>query len=93
MIVFDKNGYYYCTNCNSEFDLDYNYCPWCGTAKEQKTLKDFMKPNDDTLVQNITECAKEEGGFNFPSDCMRLAVEITMKRMGNDKVQCEKDNG
>lgn len=62
------------TNCGNDFLYDYNYCPWCGVHKDQKTLKDYMSEEDSALTKAIKEqlhndCkACQESGYEL-MDC------------------------
>lgn len=96
MITFEKNGYYYCSNCNSELETLYNYCPWCGTHKDQKTLKDYMrKPYKPELEKNIINTIKgitSMTGTEYQKLAMRTNDEMNTVRL-IDKIDGTLDIG
>ena len=57
MIIYNGvTGCYECTACGKDFFENYNYCPWCGTHKDQKTLKDYAgepTPEQMKIIKSI----------------------------------------
>ena len=38
-ILDEDDGKYQCDNCKIKFPVNYNFCPYCGSAKTEKALQ------------------------------------------------------
>lgn len=42
-ILDEDDGKYQCDNCKVKFPVNYNFCPYCGSAKTEKAMKKVIE--------------------------------------------------